>query len=114
MVKEKARLIHTIRAYIKELSKSMDVESAYLFGSYAKGRHKKNSDIDLAIISKDASDRKKMFKILAQLSLAALKINPSIEAQIFSPDEFEAPEPESFVAEILKTGKKVHEKTTRK
>lgn len=40
-----------ITEYINALKKEIPVERAVLYGSYAKGNAKKDSDIDLAIIS---------------------------------------------------------------
>ncbi len=37
---------------IKELKKDKNVESAYLFGSYAEGNAREDSDIDIAVITK--------------------------------------------------------------
>lgn len=47
------------------------VNLAYLFGSYADGTHTKDSDIDIALVTKEAFDKLTMFrkeiKIAAQL-----------------------------------------------
>ena len=37
---------------LKELKKDKNVESVYLFGSHAKGKARKDSDIDIAVIAR--------------------------------------------------------------
>ena len=49
-------IIRKLKAYVKELSRHYKIEVAILFGSYAKGSQHQDSDIDIAIISKDVVD----------------------------------------------------------
>lgn len=49
MVKES--IIETAVKYIKQIPVDLEVEKAYLFGSYAKGMEKEDSDIDIALPS---------------------------------------------------------------
>jgi predicted nucleotidyltransferase len=87
---------------IKE--KFPDIESAYLFGSYAKGKSTEDSDIDLALIFTNLDDSKR-FDIQVQLMLLAAKIDSRIEPHPISHEDFNSGNP--FVAEIKKTGIKV-------
>jgi predicted nucleotidyltransferase len=84
---------------IKE--KFPDIESAYLFGSYAKGKSTDDSDIDLALIFKNLDDSKR-FDIQVQLMLLAAKIDSRIEPHPISLEDFNSGNP--FVVEIKKTG----------
>ena len=45
-------LIERINDYVSKLAAELGVEKAYLFGSTAKGNRRKNSDVDLIIVSK--------------------------------------------------------------
>ena len=58
MVKRKidAELKKTIEKYIAKISQYYKVDAVYLFGSFAKGKQRQWSDIDLAIVSKDIKD----------------------------------------------------------
>lgn len=52
MAKEKIRKIATlIKSFLGE--RNIQVEKIIIFGSYATGNYKKDSDVDIAIISKD-------------------------------------------------------------
>jgi uncharacterized protein len=84
--------------------KFADIESAYLFGSYAKGKTTEDSDIDLAVIFKTLDDSKR-FDIQVQLMLFAAQIDSRIEPHPISHDDFNSGNP--FVVEIRKTGKEV-------
>lgn len=99
----------SIQAYIRELKKTVTVERAYLFGSRAYGRHRAGSDIDLAIISPDAEDAGRHFKVYAALSVAALRTDPRIEAVIFSPRDMSRITPGSLAGEILRKGRLVYQ-----
>jgi predicted nucleotidyltransferase len=78
-----------------------EIESAYLFGSYAKGKSIEDSDIDLALIFTNLDDSKR-FDIQVQLMLLAAKIDSRIEPHPISHEDFNSGNP--FVAEIKKTG----------
>lgn len=79
-------------------------ESAYLFGSYAKGKSNINSDIDLALIFKKLEDSKR-FETQIQLMIMAATIDSRIEPHPISHDDFNSGNP--FVVEIKKTGKEI-------
>jgi len=84
---------------IKE--KFPDIESAYLFGSYAKGKSTDDSDIDLALIFKSLDDSRR-FDIQVQLMLLAAKIDSRIEPHPISREDFNSGNP--FAVEIRRTG----------
>lgn len=81
--------------------KYSDIESAYIFGSCAKGKSTDDSDIDLALIftNLDGSQR---FDLQVQLLLLAAQIDSRIEPHPISLDDFNSGNP--FVVEIKKTG----------
>ncbi len=88
--------------YIKLIrEKYTDIETAYLFGSFATGKSSQDSDIDLALIFKNLDDSKR-FDIQVQLMMMASKIDTRIEPHPISHDDFYSGNP--FVIEIKKTG----------
>ena len=92
----------TIANYIKLIrEKYADIETAYLFGSFAKGKSSQDSDIDLALIFKNLDDSKR-FDIQVQLMMMASQIDNRIEPHPISHDDFYSGNP--FVVEIKKTG----------
>lgn len=84
---------------IKE--KYTNIECAYLFGSYAKGKSTDDSDIDLALIFTNLDDSVR-FEVQVQLMLLAAKVDSRIEPHPISHEDFNSGNP--FVAEIKKTG----------
>lgn len=85
-------------------SLSIEIKSAYLFGSYADGSNNKYSDIDLAIVSKSFSGFR--FEDAKMLNPIVLKIHSCIEVHPFKDKEFTNGNP--FAREIIKTGIKVY------
>lgn len=81
--------------------KYSDIETAYLFGSYAKNNYNPDSDIDLALIFKNLDDTQR-FDLQVQLMMIASKIDTRIEPHPISHDEFNSSNP--FVIEIQRTG----------
>jgi predicted nucleotidyltransferase len=91
----------TVKSYLEQLERiGIHVQQAFLFGSYASGKHDEWSDIDLAIVSKDFignrfEDRNKIRKI-------TLQVNSDISPMPYRPEDFN--DSDYFVKEILKTG----------
>ncbi|VAW26832.1 hypothetical protein MNBD_BACTEROID06-591 [hydrothermal vent metagenome] len=81
--------------------KFSNIERAYLFGSYAKGKSTDDSDIDVALIFTNLDDSRR-FDIQVQLMLLAAQIDSRIEPHPISHDDFNSGNP--FVVEIKKTG----------
>ena len=44
-------ILKSVEEYIKEISKHYNIQEVYLFGSYAKGLAKTNSDVDILVDS---------------------------------------------------------------
>lgn len=96
---DKVEAINIAKRYIDNVSKKYQIESVFLFGSYAKGNFHLYSDIDLAIIIKDAGDI-----IDTQIDLMCLRSDDDlmIEPHPFSKNDFQESNP--VVAEIMKNG----------
>ena len=100
----------SISDYIKLVQKSYSgIETAYVFGSFARGNTNPDSDIDLALIFKKLDDSQR-FDIQVQLMLLASQIDSRIEPHPISHDDFYSDNP--FVAEIKKTGIEILEKAS--
>lgn len=103
MAKRKIDIIDTLNKLITALrEKKITVTEAYLFGSYAKGRHSEDSDIDVALVSEEFSgvrylDIKKIGRIVRS-------IDYRIEVHPFS---LKDKEESLFLDEIIRTGIKV-------
>lgn len=97
-----------IGLFVAELEKSIKVEKAILFGSYARNAQRDYSDIDLLIVSGDfEGGTEKDYRIL---DTAARRINSLIEAIPCTLADFENFEKGDFIHEIRRTGKIFYDK----
>lgn len=96
---DKAGAIKIAERYISLVGKKYKIENAILFGSFAKGTNRTDSDIDLAIIFKSIDD-------IIDLQIELLKMRTDddllIEPHPFRVIDFQISNP--VVSEILKTG----------
>ena len=100
----------SITDYLKLIRESYpNFESAYVFGSHARGTSSQDSDIDLALIFKNLNDSDR-FDFQVKLMLLASEIDVRIEPHPISHDDFNSENP--FVAEIKKSGFELLEKAT--
>lgn len=75
-------------------------ERLLLFGSWARGEQREESDIDLIVVSRDFA-RLGDLRRLETLGIAAGRALVSVQARGYTPEEFAAPEPTSFLAIVL-------------
>jgi uncharacterized protein len=96
---DKSKALETVQRYLKRISGKYQIESAIIFGSYARDTQHKDSDIDLAIIFKSVDDI-----IELQIDLMKMRTDEDllIEPHPFSEKDFEISNP--VVSEILKNG----------
>ena len=92
-----------IRKCCKDVLDAYQVEYCYLFGSYAKGTEKEDSDIDIAIISSDFKD---VIEDGANLIGYTWKIDTRIEPHPITTEDYENIA-NPFVKEVIDTGIKV-------
>lgn len=76
-----------------------NIKKAYIFGSFAKGTSKEDSDIDLAIVFTNLNDA---FDMQVKLMKLRRKFDTRIEPHAFRESDFKASNP--FANEILNTG----------
>ena len=100
MAKRNDRLKQITKRFLEEIQKKYKIDSAYLYGSFAKGTSNKWSDIDIAIVSQDFSDD--LFQERLQLMRVAYSINDRIEPKLFKKELFNRNDP--LVDEIKKNG----------
>lgn len=96
---DKKEAIKIAKRYIDSISKKFQIESAILFGSFAKGTNHADSDIDIAIVFKTVDDI-----IDLQIQLMQLRSDDDllIEPHPFKISDFHISNP--VVAEIKKNG----------
>ena len=93
------RVIDTVKQYIMIIPKDFGVKKAYLFGSFAKGNEKEESDIDIALVLENMPD---FFDVQKQLMKLRRKIDLRIEPHPIKEQDFNSLNP--FAYEIEKTG----------
>jgi len=104
MAEVDASALAAIRKFLDTLiAHNIHVESAYLFGSYAKGAESKWSDIDVAIVSPDFTDDR--FEEGVRLMKLSSHIDSRIESVPFRPDNFSDDDPLAW--EIKRNGIKM-------
>jgi uncharacterized protein len=93
------RVIDTVKQYIMIIPKDFGVKKAYLFGSFAKGSEKEESDIDIALVLENMPD---FFYAQKQLMKLRRKVDLRIEPHPIKEQDFNSLNP--FANEIEKTG----------
>ncbi|MEW6326920.1 MAG: nucleotidyltransferase domain-containing protein [Thermodesulfobacteriota bacterium] len=94
--------IKVVKKYLEELERNnIPVQEAIIFGSYAKGSPREESDIDLALISEAfTGDR---FEDRRRIVPLRRKIDSRLEPIPFRPEDFS--KGGNLVDEIKRTGK---------
>ncbi len=88
--------VKTARLFIDSLRESgIDVSEAYLFGSVAKGSADKDSDIDLAVVSRDFQGIR--YHDIKKISKHRRKVDSRLEIHPFSRQEVEQDPPQFFL-----------------
>ena len=96
-------LKESLQKYLAKIAEYYNIDAAYLFGSYAKGEQRENSDIDVAIVSKDVKDA---INDMGKMFALTWGIDTRIEPHPFHTSEFR-PNETYFIDEIIKTGIKI-------
>lgn len=93
--------MHPVVKDIIEQLKPFDAEMIILFGSYATGDYRKDSDVDLLIIKKTSDAFLERHKKARRL----LKTTTPVDIFVLTPDEFEkAKQNNLLVKEAVETG----------
>lgn len=91
--------IDLAKKYIDAARSDYAIESAYLFGSYAKGTPHRDSDIDLALKIRGLENT---FEAQVELLILSISFDSLIEPHPYSSEDFDNPTP--IIKEILATG----------
>jgi predicted nucleotidyltransferase len=89
--------------YISDVKQRMPIDKVYLYGSYAKGTQREDSDIDLCFFSESFAS-KRTWDVLSELFYLKIKYDKEllIEPNAFPTSEIYNDNP--FVKEIIRTG----------
>ena len=102
----KGQAIRIVREFVNALKREgITIDRVILYGSYAKGTVRPDSDIDVAVISKDfGKDRVEEGMILYRI---AGKINPRLEPVPFSTKTYEKDTWIPLIYEIREKGEEL-------
>lgn len=95
---DKEAVVKLAERYALEVVKMLNPQAVVLFGSYAKGTAKADSDIDIAVILNDFTGD--YLEIYKQLYRLRRDISADIEPVLLDSSRDDS----GFVAEVLKTG----------
>jgi predicted nucleotidyltransferase len=92
-----------VLAFYESARQVLPIRKVLLYGSHAKGRATKDSDIDVAVVV-DEADHSKRIEITTRLFDSAFRVDPAIEPKCIFWDEYENHDGASILAEIINTG----------
>ena len=100
--------LHDIECVAEHLGKAANAEQVILFGSYARGDAKNDSDVDLLIIAPSNLPR---FKRSRELYTLFRPYPFAMDLVVYTPQEIEngRRSPASFVSTVLREGKVLHD-----
>ncbi|GHU42806.1 hypothetical protein FACS1894190_12570 [Spirochaetia bacterium] len=106
MVTDIKTVYSIVQRYIKDVKEKMPIDKVYLYGSYAKGNPRDDSDVDLCFFSNDFETRRD-WDVLTELFYIKTKYDHEllIEPNAFPTSEIENGNP--FVEEVLRTGREI-------
>ena len=99
---DKRAITDSVREYARVVSNRYPVRRIFLYGSYARGTPRHDSDVDIAIIlEKEPEDR---LQTEAEMYRLGMDVDVRIEPIIIDPDN----DPSGFYKEISKHGSLVY------
>ena len=104
MDKKQARKL--VEDYAKIVVKNMIVNKIILYGSYARGDYKKNSDIDVAVIVPRSSISKNILEDMAKLFRLRRNVSTDIEPILLIDEE----DASGFLESISEYGEVIYTK----
>jgi len=95
--------VEKVKNYISFLKENrFNISKVYLFGSYARGNFREDSDIDLAIIMNGLTNS---FTMQIQLMKISRKFDTRIEPHPFDEKDFNSSNP--FAHEVITSGVRI-------
>ena len=107
MAKGKDKVVEDLKRYHDKIKDLYKIKKIILFGSYAKGTEKAESDIDVGVVI-DEKEHSKWLDIGINLAKEAIDIDVKIETKCIFWDDYCNCEEASILAEIKKTGIEIY------
>jgi len=103
MAEIKAEIINILLRYLDDVERICHVDKAFIFGSYAHGRAGKQSDIDMAIFSRNVNDGNRL-EVMTEAVALINKFKIDIQPLVFSYDDFLSEDNDFISNEIKRKG----------
>jgi predicted nucleotidyltransferase len=94
-----------VEDYVSDVRKIMNIDKAYLYGSYAKGTYDEYSDVDICFFSSEFEGQREVDILTKLLGIARSYRGIGIEPQAFPTSEIDRGNP--FVREVIRTGREI-------
>lgn len=102
MAKKRSEIKKIVERYVAELKRyGLDISAVFLYGSYAKGKPKEYSDIDVAVVSPSFRNMD-IFERQIILSKAHHNFGEPIEPIGFTPEQIS--DKRGFAREVVENG----------
>ena len=95
-----------VQQYIADVKRAMPIDKVYMYGSYAKGTQRENSDVDLCFFSQ-AFESRRSLDILTELFYLKIKYDKELLIEPNALPSSELYNDNPFVKEILRTGREI-------
>ena len=102
-MKASDEIIPVVPQFYTAVKDQYPVLKIFVYGSYAKGKHTPDSDIDVGVVI-DAADHSQRIEITAELFRLARTVHNAIEPRCIFRDELETCDNASILAEIIRSG----------
>lgn len=102
-----------VKEYLKNFPQDIKIKGVFLFGSYATGQIRQDSDLDLIVISPDFKKINfiKRMELLSHLRQARITRDIPMDIIGYTPEEFREIDKESIVMkEAKREGKMIYQK----
>jgi predicted nucleotidyltransferase len=88
---KKTRLLSALKSYFKHKAEIYNIDMAFLYGSWATGYPKIDSDVDIAVVFNKEKGRDELFDIITTLSLELTNVLKTEANVLYIDEEFSKP-----------------------
>lgn len=113
MAKVQPEVIKKLKAYIADIGEVCRIDKVVIFGSYAKGTQAKDSDIDIAVFSKDINNSNR-HEYISMFLNRIIKYRLDIQPVAFSLKDYDSDSDDFISSEIKKKGIVIYSKGIHK